>query len=169
MKTLMLIRHADSRRAAAGEDDFDRPLSARGVAAARRVAAHLRDHGAAPDLILCSSARRARETLAAVLAGLVAPPAVDLGESLYLAPAAALAKAMRGLDDSRERVLLVGHNPGLEELAVTLTGAALPAPFPAGALAVIELPAMRWADLAAGSGTLRAFVVPDDDPPPTPA
>lgn len=164
MRTLLVLRHAKSDRGDPGVRDHERPLAPRGRRAAPRVGEWLRAQGLVPDVVRCSSARRAQETLA-----LVAEPLgdvdVEVDGSLYGAGTDGLVAAVRRLPDAAGSVLLVGHNPGFQELVLRLVdrGAArdrVRAKFPTAALAVIALPVERWADVAEGEGDLVAFVTP---------
>jgi phosphohistidine phosphatase len=148
MKRLYLLRHAKSSWDDASLADHDRPLSGRGRRAADAIGQHLRDEGIAPDLVLCSSAARTRETLERIgLSGVVE-------HDLYGASATELLARLRDVPPSVESVLLIGHNPGTHDLALVLTGE--PADkYPTGALATIELD--EW---TAGSGRMIAFVRP---------
>ncbi len=163
MRRLYLLRHAKSSWDDPSLADHDRPLAPRGRKAARRLGAHLSEEGIEPELVLCSSARRTRETLER-LGGAVGGSTVEVEEGLYAADADALADRLRAVPDEVRSVLLIGHNPGLEELALDLAGrgealARLEEKFPTGALAALEL-STSWAGLSPGSAELTAFVVP---------
>lgn len=169
MRTLYLLRHAKSDWSDAAAADIDRPLAARGRAAAPAVGAYMRAHGLAPSLVLCSPARRTRETWDLVAATLDAAPAVEFPDALYLASEVALLATARAAPDRHESVLLIGHNPGMQEFATSLSGAGKPKAlrrvadkFPTGGLAVISFEAARWADVAPGRGRLERFVRPRD-------
>jgi phosphohistidine phosphatase len=119
MHQLHLLRHAKST----WDDDADdhrRPLNKRGREAARLIGNTLPKAIDAPLLVLCSSALRARETAELALAGFAQPPHVLYEDGLYLASAARLVERLRELDESTDTVLLIGHNPGLHELAIDL-------------------------------------------------
>lgn len=172
MKTLHLLRHGKSSWDDAALDDHDRPLAPRGIKAAARVGRHLRVRGVAPDLALCSTARRAVDTLEIVLDALLPgrdsrTVAVERERGLYLAGAQALLARLHTVPDGVSSVLLVGHNPDLHDLAMALavegdesTLRALAVKFPTAACATIRFPAGRWSDLAPGSGRLEEFVIP---------
>jgi phosphohistidine phosphatase len=160
---LVLVRHA---HAAAGPDDHERPLDARG----RREAAWLSEVvsrlAEPPSLALCSTARRTRETLEALLPGLRPAPRTSLERGLYSATAEQLLERVR-LAGHEPRVLLVGHNPAIGELASALAGrgtrdavARLREKFPPGALAVLAFSLARWSELEPGAGRLEEFTVP---------
>ncbi|WP_024892030.1 SixA phosphatase family protein [Luteimonas huabeiensis] len=118
MRELILLRHAHAEAALPGQSDLDRPLSADGLAEAEAAARWLRDRRLVPDQVLCSPARRTRETLEVVLAT-VGYVDQRLESSIYEATPGALALLLERYRDT-ERVLLVGHNPGLERLAALL-------------------------------------------------
>ena len=166
MKTLTLLRHAKSDWDDPVARDFDRPLNGRGRRAARTVAAEMRRLGLGFDRVLASPARRVRETLAEVEAEFGTLERLE-DERLYLASAETLLDIVRETDGAVERLLLVGHNPGLEMLALKLTqGSGLRSEvelkYPTATLAEIELPAESWRDVAEGTGTLARFIRPRD-------
>ncbi len=167
MKTLFLLRHAKSDWADLDQQDFDRPLNARGRKAALAMGRELRRLGLAADRIIASPAARVRETLALLAEGYGARMPIDEDERLYLAGVETLLMIARSADDGRESLLLVGHNPGLHNLAVRLVregaGRADVAPkYPTGALAEIVFGVDRWADIASASGRLNRFLRPRD-------
>ena len=118
MRELVLLRHAHAEQASPGQGDLDRPLSAEGLAEAEAAGRWLRDKGLVPDCVLCSPSRRTRETLEAVLAAI---GYVDqrLDDSIYEASPGTLA-ALADQHRDVERLMLVGHNPGLEQLAALM-------------------------------------------------
>ncbi|HWM49339.1 MAG TPA: histidine phosphatase family protein [Xanthobacteraceae bacterium] len=163
MPRLMLLRHAKSDRPA-GVEDHDRPLNGRGRAAARKIGAYLADHDLLPDLILCSTSARTRETYHRL--GVANPPRVEFDERLYLAEADAILALVRALPRGARNVLLIGHNPGLQDAAIALvaTGDAhlrrqLHEKFPTAALAVIDFDS-DWPSVRHRSGRLERFVTP---------
>jgi phosphohistidine phosphatase len=173
MLTLTLLRHAKSSWDDSGLDDYDRPLAKRGKKAAPEMGAALAAMGLRPDLVLCSGAVRARATLDLVLAKLGAPvPEVVYDDDVYMAaPDALLARLHRlgpgAAGEVPHHVMLVGHNPGLEELAVLLVGsgaaddtARMAEKFPTAAAAVIGFNADTWALIEPGSGRLEHFLTP---------
>ena len=148
MKRLYLLRHAKSSWDDPELADHERPLSARGRRAADAIGNHLREHGIEPELVLCSSAARTRETLARIgLSG-------EVERDLYGASANELLARVRELPPGVESALLIGHNPGMHDLALALTGEPRDK-YPTGALATIEL-----AGWTAGSGRMIGFVRP---------
>ena len=152
-RVLQLLRHAKSSWDDPARGDRDRPLDERGRADAARVGARLRAAGAAPDLILHSTARRTRETAALLAAGLAPPPPLRGDDRLYLASGAGILALVRGLDDPPARIMVVAHNPGLRMAAAALAAVADPAAaerlrrkFPTAALAEFDVSG-RWSDL----------------------
>ena len=125
MHRLHLLRHAKSNYPE-GIDDNERPLSRRGREAARRVGESLPAALGALDLVLCSPALRTGETAELVLAGFAAPPRILYEDGLYLAGRAVLMRRLRGLDESLGAVMVIGHNPGLHELALALASSDSP-------------------------------------------
>jgi phosphohistidine phosphatase len=169
MKTLLLLRHAKSSWTDP-LDDHDRPLSGRGGRAARAMAEHMASQGLVPDRVLCSSAVRTSETWALMAPHLGEPP-LETSRTLYLASPGELLAAVRAGAGDAERLLLVGHNPGIEELARALAGSGdedalrrLRRKFPTGALAVLRLASDAWTDLAPATAELVEFVRPKDLP-----
>lgn len=170
MKRLLLLRHAKSDWSDTSLPDIDRPLSARGETAAPRIANWMAAEGLHPQWVLCSPARRARETWALVRPVLDDPEGVSEIESLYLAGPAGLLGAIRSLPDHVDTALVISHNPGLASLAAMLAGPAskkkpvrrLDRNFPTAALAVIDFDAGSWSDVAAGSGRHQRLVRPRD-------
>lgn len=169
MKTLFLLRHAKSSWKDPSLEDFDRPLKGRGRKACKLVRAYLESHGFKPDIILCSAARRARETLSGI-SGKQPPPAPALfEESLYHASPITMLQRLRGLDDGIASAMIIGHNPGLEDLAYALTGSGdvaaletMERKFPTAALAVLSSPIGAWRELGPGGSSLDTFIQPKD-------
>jgi phosphohistidine phosphatase len=164
MSRLYLLRHAKAGWAAPGMRDFDRPLEPVGCTDADSIGAAMRNKNYIPDLVLCSSARRARETLD-WLARHIGNARAVFSDSLYSTDAAGYVDFIREAADG-EQVLLIGHNPMMEDLAEALSGEgdeharhALHGGFPTSALAVIRFPD-KLADAAPGKGYLEAFITP---------
>jgi len=166
--TLSLLRHAKSSWDDPATDDFDRPLGERGRRDAPRMGAFMAAQGLVPDRVLCSPARRTRETLALVLPSLgPPPPAVEHARDLYLATGETLLGRLRSGNARDSHVLLLAHDPGLQDLALALAGAgprealaALARKFPTAALAVIDLDAADWRSIGPRTGRLRLFMTP---------
>jgi phosphohistidine phosphatase len=150
-------------------DDHERPLNARGQRAAEAMADYIVQKAPRPDLILCSTAMRTRQTLAPLVQRLAPPaPPILLERGLYLASEGTLRDRLRALPDDVATVLLIGHNEGIGELAEALAGrgppvalVALRAKFPTGALATFRAADGPWRDLA-GSAELLSFIRPRD-------
>jgi len=170
VKTVLLLRHAKSAWDNAGLSDHERPLNRRGERAAEAMAEHIARKSPRPDLILCSTAIRSRQTLAPLVHRLTAPsPPILLEKGLYLALEAVLLARLQDAPSDAGTVLLIGHNDGIWQLAEVLAGrgrsgllTALRDKFPTGALATLRAPIERWPDLLAGSAELIAYVRPRD-------
>ncbi len=173
MLTLTLLRHAKSSWDEPALEDYDRPLAKRGKKAAPEIGSALAAMGLRPDLVLCSGAARARATLDLVLGKLGAPvPEVVYDDALYMAtPDDLLTRLHRigpgAAGGTPHHVMLVGHNPGLEELALLLVGsgaaddtARMTEKFPTAAVAVVGFTADSWGSIAPGSGRLEHFLTP---------
>ena len=146
VKSLLILRHAKSDWGDSSLDDHERPLSARGVGDAPRVGELLRQRSTVPDTIVTSDALRARTTAKAVADAAGYPRDLVLEPALYLAnPDDILAVLSSLSDDAGETVMIVGHNPGLEELIARLTGEHFP--MPTAALMHLALPIDHWRDL----------------------
>jgi len=169
MRQLLLLRHAKSSWDGTSIPDRDRPLNARGRRAAAVMRRAMRDLGLAPDVVLVSTARRTMDTLEA-LEPWDDAPLVEPMDSLYLADPAQMIAALHDVAETVRSVLLIGHNPGLHDLAISLAGPlamgrggenerALAAGFPTGALAEYVV-AGSWRDLREGSGRLVRFLTP---------
>ena len=155
MRELILLRHAHAEPASAGQADLDRPLSPEGLAEAEAAGRWLAEHKLVPDCVLCSPSRRTRETLEAVLAT-VGYVDQRLDERIYDATPGTLAELV---DEHRqtERLLLVGHNPGLEHLAALMHSGQSGdyRGMPPGGVVVLSLPA--GAAIEPGVASLSAF------------
>jgi phosphohistidine phosphatase len=154
VKTLYLLRHAKSDWSDDALADHARPLNRRG----RRARAALADQVATwdVDLVLCSTARRARDTAKPVVEALGCRVRYD--DELYAANGSGLFRLVQSLSDDDHAVMLVGHNPSIEELTRILCGAT-PA-YPTAAIGTLGLAIQRWRDLAPGCGTLVSFSTP---------
>lgn len=149
MKTLLILRHAKSSWDNAQLTDYERPLNKRGKQDAPRMGKLLREQDLAPDLIITSSAERALATAEAVALASGYEQEIRATRSFYHADPAAYIEALRQLDDSLERVMVVGHNPGMEELVEELTGSW--ETFPTAALAQVALSIAHWRELDEGT------------------
>jgi len=160
MKELLLLRHAKSSWASPEVEDIDRPLNKRGKRAATDLGKWLRKEGWTPDEVLCSAARRTRETFDRLK--LECPP--TLREDIYEAPPGALFAALQGATGAR--VLMVGHNPGIGALAQVLASRkpdhARFDDYPTGALTILRFDLETWDNLQPGSGEVVAFLTPHD-------
>jgi phosphohistidine phosphatase len=161
-RRLMLLRHAKSDWP--DVPDRDRPLAKRGRRDAPVVARWLREHRYLPDVVVCSAARRTRQTWDLVAAELGGSPSVTFEPRAYAASALTLLYLVRELPAASRAALLIGHNPGIEDLATSLTeppdGDDAPGlSFPTAAVAVVEFGG-AWADLAPGHARLLAFTTP---------
>lgn len=170
-RILYLQRHAKSSWADAGQADHERPLNSRGRDACKRLGRHWRDAGILPELVLCSDAVRTRETFERIAARLKAePPPVVFDPALYLAEPEAILQVVAGQPAKLRRLMVVGHNPGLEELAQLMIGDGDPAlvgrlvdKFPTGALATLDFGKARgWRDLKPRAARLADYVIPAD-------
>src|SRR6266850_6833709 len=167
MRRILLLRHAKSDWSEAGMDDHDRRLSPRGREAAPKIGTYLARHRLVPDRVLCSTARRARETWELVAAELPAPPAVGYEDLLYNAKSATILDVLRDAPAGLRAVMVVGHNPGLQELATLLIASGdldhrerLREKFPTAGLAVIDFKVDSWSKLHPHSVRRERFVVP---------
>ena len=145
MKTLLVLRHAKSSWNDPSVDDHDRPLNARGTRDGPRMGLHIRKLQLAPDVIISSDAVRARVTAAAVAEALGFAEEIRLERRLYLASPADIVAVVRSVPAPATTAMIVGHNPGFEQLVERLTGEANE--LPTAALAQIALPIERWRDL----------------------
>jgi phosphohistidine phosphatase len=162
LRRLFLLRHAKSSWDDPELADHDRPLAPRGQRATELIAEHLRRESLAPALVLCSSARRTRDTL-----DLLGPAGeARIEPDLYGASASKLLERLRRVPDTTESVMLIGHNPAIQDLALELAGRGerledARRKFPTGALATLTF-SQSWRGLHAGSAELVAFVRPKE-------
>ena len=163
MTRLYLLRHAKSSWDEPGSSDRDRPLAPRGRRAAERVAEHLRDEGVRPDLVLCSPAARALQTLELVRPAL-GQAEVLVEDALYGIDADGLLERLRSLPASTAGAMVVGHNPTIQDLALDLAGQGDAVPrlrekLPTGALLTLSFDG-AWRDLGPLRARLESFVSP---------
>lgn len=157
MKQLYLLRHAKSSWDDLELDDFDRPLNGRGKKAAPLIGKVIRDKGLKPDLIICSPSKRTRQTIKLVLEASELNNKIDFEDRIYEASSEQLLAVLKE-QKKADSILMVGHNPGIEELLTKLTGDY--EHFPTAALAAIDLDIEKWNAIAGGAGEMRWIVRP---------
>lgn len=160
MKTLFLLRHAKSSWKDSTLQDFDRPLNGRGRKASEFVGAFIRKQKLTPDLILSSPAVRARETIEIVLKAAKLQVELRYDQRIYEADALRLLEVISQIDEHKSAVMIVGHNPALEELFEVLTGR--PERINTGMLAKIDLATTKWSKTLEGKGSLDWLVKPKE-------
>ena len=166
MRRVMLLRHAKSDWAQAA-GDRERPLNERGRGAAPKIGRYIAQAQTIPDLILCSTARRTRQTCDLVAARFSTAPQIVFEEELYLAESGTIIGLVRAVPDNFQTVMVIGHNPGIHQAAADLTGsgntkdrATLSARFPTAALALIDFSNNEWAGISLHTGKLDRFITP---------
>ncbi len=171
MKTLLILRHAKAQAQRNAESDHGRALAPQGQEASARMGVYLREKDLIPDIIYCSDAVRTVETLQRITPFLPDGIPQIIDGSFYLAEGSALLRSVKNTEDKYQRILLIGHNPGCQELAWSLptdrNGASamtLPNKFPTAALAVLDFDIDQWSDLKAGIGYLIDLVSPRELP-----
>lgn len=165
MKTLVLLRHGKSSWENAGLRDYDRPLTPRGRGAAELMGEELRRRGFDFDCILSSPARRATETLELFEPAFGKPLVIRFDEDIYAASWRTLLKIVQSAERKANRLLIVGHNPGLQNLAVELCPSDAPEMarhFPTATVAAVALQVKSWRDVRPGSGSIDLFLKPKD-------
>ena len=165
MRRIVIVRHAKSDWSDESLADHERPLAPRGIDALARMRDHL-GAGRPPDLVLCSSARRTVDTLDEIREAFPGDIEVLVDDALYGASSSMLVDRLRSLDDDVRGVLLVGHNPGVHDLALALAGSGdaetrtrMAAKFPTGAIATLSFES-EWSDLAPGAASLDGYFTP---------
>ena len=166
-RLLYLFRHAKSSWDDPTLADFDRPLAARGRQACEAMSGYLRLADVEPELVLCSSATRTRETLAAIRTAIGEEAQTRFDDGIYHGGPRDLLEQLRGVSDAITTVMLIGHNPAMEELALELAGESNPAErarmaakYPTAALAILMLEKDSWQSLGPATCHLHSFVVP---------
>ena len=166
VKSLHLLRHAKSSWDDPDLEDHDRPLAARGRKAGALLASHFARQGISVDRVLCSSAARARQTFEFVLPVLGGPLDIRIGPELYAAGVAELLQLLRAVDERASSVLVVGHNPTLQDLTEWLAGDGEPEAwqevrekFPTAAMASLSAGG-PWSELSPGTAYLESFFKP---------
>ena len=169
MLTLILLRHAKSNWNNPALADIERPLATRGMNDAPLMGKAMAERGIDPELVLCSSARRTRDTLDLVLPELRVEPKVVYDAALYHARPETMLEMLRAIQPGTNRVMLVGHNPEIHAFALDLVGSGpkhfrglLMTKYPTAGLAVINFAAGLWKNVDVNSGTLNLFLVPRD-------
>lgn len=167
MTLLTAIRHAKSSWDDAALDDFDRPLTKRGRRAAKQIGRELKNRGFRFDLVLASPAERVRETLEGIEKGYGEALKVQFEPAIYDASKQSLFELVRRIPENVHAPMLVGHNQGLEKLILALASddprglrRRVEAKFPTAAVALIEFPEPRWAQVTEGSGEIRELILP---------
>lgn len=168
MLELLLLRHAKSSWDDPALTDHERSLTKRGAKAASRMGRYIIDKNMQPDLILCSDAIRARATLALVVNPFDDPmPETVITPDLYLAEPNGILRVIKAKAGEAKRLLIVGHNPGLQALALSLTRASkrsalqqMAMKFPTAALAHLTFKTSDWSEITAASATLQDYAIP---------
>lgn len=165
--TLYIYRHAKSAWDDPALDDYDRPLSERGINAAGAMGAWMKRRRITPDMVLCSTASRAQQTALLTFMAAGSPGRIVYDRALYLAPLARLCESIARTEPSIQKLMLIGHNPGLEDLATHLTReddsadrARMAEKYPTAALAEIAFVSDLWSEAARGGGKLLRFITP---------
>lgn len=169
MKTLTLLRHAKASWGERGSLDFDRPLNPKGQRAARTMGKAMREAGLTFDRVVASPAVRVTETIDGAEQGYGRALDPDYDHRVYLASPEMLLELVHQADDADATILIVGHNPGLEALALVLTRdgdnglrAEIEVKYPTGTLAELHLPVDHWRDVRLGIGSVARFIRPRD-------
>ncbi|MBX3266555.1 MAG: histidine phosphatase family protein [Acidobacteria bacterium] len=161
MKTLLLMRHAKSSWTDPSLSDFERPLNERGRRAAPFMGGVLKREGLIPDHIICSPAKRTKETAELVQAAVELDLDIGNDARIYEATAGELIEVVSEMPETASRALLIGHNPSSEQFVQIITGAI--EAMPTAALAVIDLDIGSWAEIAPGKGKLRRLFRPKEE------
>lgn len=169
MTLLTLIRHAKSDWDDPRVDDFDRPLNKRGHHAALQVGEELKKRGFKFDLVIASPARRVRETLEGIEQGYGEQLPTQFEPGLYGASEQGLFQLVRQIPERSHATMIVGHNPGLQHLVLSLSRndeaglrKKVAEKFPTAAVALIELPVPRWTEVEEGSGEIAELILARD-------
>jgi phosphohistidine phosphatase len=160
MKTLLLLRHAKSGKGDPSLEDFDRPLKERGKNDAQLIGKYVGKQQIKAELVISSPAERARTTAELVLKSAGLKIDLRFDKRIYEAAVCSLLKVISEIEDTANAVILVGHNPGFEELLEALTGEARD--LPTASFACIELSVEKWSKVRAGVGYLKWLVTPKE-------
>lgn len=166
MLRLLLFRHAKTARESGG-GDHDRPLTKRGEEDSKRIGRYLADEQLLADLAIASDSRRTRQTLDLAMRAANQHPQARLDRAVYLAEPHTLLEVIRRTPSEVRSLLMIGHNPGMADLATLLTGfgdryafARMSTKFPTAGLAVLDFPVERWDEVKERGGRLDRFVTP---------
>jgi phosphohistidine phosphatase len=165
MKRLYLLRHAKSSWDDPELEDHDRPLAPRGRKAAKRIAEYVKDKRLEPSIVLCSSARRARETLEFIAPSFPEQTSVEIEPSIYHAGAGELFARLQRVPRDAASVLLIGHNPAVQDLALAIANEnerlePIRKKFPTAALVALDASVEDWEHLKEGVAVVTDFVTP---------
>ena len=167
MRRLLLLRHAKAERSQPDGRDHDRVLAPRGRDDARKLGSYLARHGFVPDRAMVSTAARTRETWALLAAAFDKSPPADFDDRIYDASPQSLLQVIGTAGPDIRTLLVIGHNPGLQELAALLTASGdidarerLGEDFPTAALAAIGFATEDWSGVHPHGGRLEHFVTP---------
>ena len=172
MLRLLLLRHAKSAWNDASQTDFERPLNERGLKAAPKMGKYIANRKTEPELVLISSATRARQTTELALAQFKSKPHIQILDELYnFSGFQSMLNIIRNKGEKHSPLMVIAHNPTIEELAYELTGtgnnaarALMNQKYPSAGLAILDFDIKQWADLQTGVGTLISFTHPKDLP-----
>ena len=160
MKKLLLLRHAKAEKLDSGMSDFDRPLNNRGKKAASLVGSLIAKKKIEPDLVISSPAERARQTAALAIKAAGIKVELRFDERIYEASSAQLLNVVKQIDESANDAMLVGHNPGFEDLQSDLTGHVRH--MPTAALACLSLNVEKWSDAQERCAELKWMITPKE-------
>tara|TARA_Y100001970_G_C14159549_1_gene817679 strand:+ start:832 stop:1407 length:576 start_codon:yes stop_codon:yes gene_type:complete len=166
-KSLILMRHAKSSWDNSYKDDFDRPLNSRGKENAQMVAKHIHSLGFKPELTLCSSAARCKQTLELIIPYFPTKMHIRYLDELYLAPERTILEMIKSIELSINQMLVIGHNPGLSDLSQSLIYSSNKKndyfetqQFPTSAASIFEMSINNWLNLKLSDSKIIDFVTP---------
>ncbi len=168
MRTIYILRHAKAGKANKSIlDDHERPLTKKGVDACKLLAKYVNENEIFPDMVICSTSKRTKRTAELVLKSIADKVPVHMTSKLYLASVTEIISLIRKQDDSIKKIMIVGHNPGLQELCLLLVkeGARdnikkMKEHFPPGAMAIFEIDIKKWDEVKQRSSALKDLVLP---------
>lgn len=168
MLRLYIMRHAKSSWAIPGARDFDRELNEKGLEDLNKLSKHIKKHNISPDLVLCSSATRTRQTLEAVLEAFEKTPEITYTEKLYSSGLSEYIEIINSVKDASS-IMIIGHNPMCGTLATSLPGSGeedqmekIAYKYPTAALSTIDFDTENWSEITKGSGILQKSVFPSE-------